>query len=226
LKQKDVIIFVGPPGAGKGSISQLCIQNSDWIHLSTGNLCRKHISEQTPIGKEIDFAIKSGKLVSDKLIVDMVADWFEKQQELLDKVILDGTPRTVPQAQALTNLAERSLQGVRFWVIRLMIPNEIAVERLSSRYTCQDNNCQAVYSCVPGSLLKSKSGMACDKCAAPLVRRKDDEPSAVSERLNIYYKHEQALLDFYESTGQYIHELNVNEPLEVVFNEFKRIIGV
>lgn len=226
MKQGDVIIFVGPPGAGKGSISQRCCQELGWVHLSTGNLCRKHISEQTPIGKEIDFAIKSGKLVSDKLIVDMVIDWFESQQGAFHRVILDGSPRTVPQAKALAQLGEQSLQGVRFWVIRLVIPNEIVIERLSSRYICQDNNCQAVYSYISGSALAPKEHMICDRCTSQLVRRKDDEPSAIGERLNTYYKHEQALLDFYRNEGQAIYEINVDAPLDNVFEDFKRIIGV
>ena len=175
LKQGDVIIFVGPPGAGKGSISQRCCQELGWVHLSTGNLCRKHINEQTQIGKEIDFAIKSGKLVSDKLIVSMVVDWFEGQQGSYQRVILDGTPRTIPQAQALAELGEQMLQGVRFWVIRLVIPDEVVIERLSSRYICQDNNCQAVYSYVSGSVLAPKQHMICDRCTMQLVRRKDDD---------------------------------------------------
>lgn len=226
MKQGDVILFVGPPGAGKGSISQRCCKELGWVHLSTGNLCRKHISEQTDIGKEIDFAIKSGKLVSDKLIVDMIVDWFDSQKGKFHRVILDGSPRTVAQAKALVELGNQALQEVKFWVIRLVVPDEIVIERLSSRFICRDNDCQTVYSTVPGSQLAPKEGMVCDLCDTSLVRRKDDEPVAIEERLKTYYKHEQALLDFYRIQGQVIHELEVNAPLDEVFEDFRRIIGV
>ena len=101
---KDIYIFVGPPGSGKGSLSHLCKKNLGWAHLSTGNLCRQHIARMTDIGLKIDHAIKSGKLIDDELMIDMVASWIQEATELSSGIILDGFPRTVAQARALDYL--------------------------------------------------------------------------------------------------------------------------
>ena len=105
--QKNLIVFMGPPGAGKGSLSQLCVDEFGWVQLSTGFLCRKHIAAQTTIGRQIDFFIKSGKLVDDSLIVDMVEEWLAEQIDQQRGVILDGFPRSVVQAQALDEILKK-----------------------------------------------------------------------------------------------------------------------
>ena len=102
-----VILFIGPPGSGKGTLSQKCVQKLGWQQISTGDLCRRHIAKQTEIGKSIDFAIKSGKLVSDGLISQMVFDWFRQENIESDVVILDGYPRTVNQAKDFDELADQ-----------------------------------------------------------------------------------------------------------------------
>ncbi len=93
--ERSIVIFIGPPGAGKGSLSQLCVKELGWAQLSTGNLCRYHITEQTELGKQIDLAIKSGKLISDGVIVDMVDKALPETFKQSPIVILDGFPRTV-----------------------------------------------------------------------------------------------------------------------------------
>ena len=90
-----IVLFVGPPGSGKGTLSQKCVQELGWKQISTGDLCRAHIANETEIGKKIDFAIKSGKLVDDGLISQMVFEWFSEQKNGPHTVILDGYPRTV-----------------------------------------------------------------------------------------------------------------------------------
>lgn len=97
--QEKIFIFIGPPGSGKGSLSSLCTQKFGWKQLSTGNLCIKHIANETSIGKKIDFAIKSGKLIEDDLITQMITEWFTNQSVNSLAVILDGYPRTVEQAR-------------------------------------------------------------------------------------------------------------------------------
>ena len=106
---RDIIVFIGPPGSGKGTLSGLCVKELGWVQISTGNLCRKHIADKTKIGQEIDFAIKSGKLVSDNLITDMIIDWFKHVGDQVRTVVLDSYPRTVAQAQALTSFLRRIL---------------------------------------------------------------------------------------------------------------------
>jgi adenylate kinase len=221
-----LFILVGPPGAGKGTISQLCISQFGWVQLSTGNLCRKHIAEQTEIGKQIDFAIRSGKLVSDSLVTGAVESWFEENLGKASGVILDGYPRTVAQAQSLNDLLKTRFKDVSFAVVRLVIPDEKIVLRLCNRYVCVNMECQAVYSFTQGSGLQPKVTMVCDRCNQPLARRKDDDEQAVLERLKIYHKHEQDLLDFYEQAKLPVKEINVEKPLQDIFGEFKRLIGI
>lgn len=223
---KGIVIFIGPPGAGKGSLAHMCVKQLGWVQLSTGNLCRKHIIEQTKIGKEIDFAIKSGNLVSDVLITSMVEEWLTQECDKQPVVILDGFPRTAEQAKLLNNLVENRFKDLTIQVVTLNIPDSVLVDRLSSRIICQNKDCQAVYSLAEGSLLKPTRDMICDFCATALGRRKDDEYEAVRERLAVYRRHEHELLGFYSAIQQPITQLDVAQSLADVFKEFQSMIGL
>ena len=222
---RSVFIFIGPPGSGKGSLSKLCVDQFDWAQLSTGNLCRKHISKQTDIGKRIDFAIKSGKLVSDDLIVKMVNEWLEECIAAKECVILDGFPRTVAQAEALSSLLKDRFSFLDFNIVKLIIEDEKIVARLSGRYICNNDSCQAIYSLVEGSLLAPVKNMLCDVCHGPLIRRSDDTEESIRERLKTYHKHEKKLLLFYKDQKQKVTECYVDKPLNSVFDDFKTLIG-
>lgn len=223
---RDLFLFIGPPGSGKGTLADACVKTLGWKQLSTGNLCRQHIAEQTDIGKQIDFAIKSGKLVADSLIVAMVHDWFSRYLAVHHTVILDGFPRTVPQAQELSTLLEKNFDGARLQIIQLEISDEGVIQRLCSRYVCENKECQAVYSLASGSTLAPKVSMICDICTTRLIRRKDDEEATVRERLAGYYKHEKALLDFYAQGNTKVHQLSVEKPMAEVFKDFRQLVGL
>lgn len=222
--QKDIYLFVGPPGSGKGTLSHRCCKEFDWKQISTGDLCRRHLAEGTEIGKQIDFAVKSGKLVSDMLIVSMVKDWLETSIDGVSAVVLDGVPRTVAQAKALQELVQIDLTNVKLYVVRLCIDDSAIIRRLCDRCICQNKSCQAVYSVTPGALLAPKKPMICDKCSSPLGHRKDDAEETVRERLKIYHKHEDDLIRFYRDQGQMINELHVDKPVEGIFSNFKRLM--
>jgi len=224
--KKQVLVFIGPPGSGKGSLSKLCVQQFGWAQLSTGNLCRQHIAEQTEIGKEIAFAIKSGNLISDNLITSMVQEWLAEKIGTISGIILDGYPRTVAQARAFDEFVQNKLSGLSLKIIRFYIPDEDLIARLSGRLVCTNKECQAVYSAIPGSLQQPKKPMICDVCGAALGQREDDQLASVRERLLIYHKHEQDLLTFYKNSGKDIISLNAGHPLEEVFKEFKRLLGL
>jgi len=224
-QQKSVYIFVGPPGSGKGTLSHLCVKTLGWVQLSTGNLCRKHIAEQTEIGKQIDFALKSGKLVSDYLINAMVHEWFASTIQHADSVILDGYPRTVGQAQALHDFLQKNLPQVSVKVVRFFISDESVISRICGRLVCQNKDCQEVYSLNPGARVPSQE-MKCDVCSSDLGRRNDDAVAAVTDRLQTYHKHEQDLLNFYAQTLFEAKELTVEKHLDEVFEDFKKLVGL
>lgn len=223
---EEIYIFVGPPGSGKGSLANLCAERLGWNNLSTGNLCRKHIAEQTEIGKEIDFAIKSGKLVSDELISKMVEQWFVAEDAGQGVVILDGYPRTVKQAEIFDKLLKGSLENLKLHLVQLLVSDETVLQRLSSRLVCSNKECQAVYSAQPGSLCAPKVDSICDICASKVVRRVDDDESATHKRLQIYHQHTNSLLDFYRRMGYDIAKINVEKPLEMVFDDFIKTVGI
>ncbi len=212
---------MGPPGAGKGSLATRCVHELGFDQLSTGNLCRKHISEGTQIGKQIDFAIKSGKLVSDELITDMVGEWLDQKVVGTQTVILDGFPRTVAQASGLLNILQERFGDNRLRVIKLEIKNEQVIERIVGRALCSNKECQAVYSLHSGSPLGPQKEMICDLCESSLIKRSDDTIEVIQERLAVYYHHEKDLLDFFAEQGQEIIELEVERPLEDIFGDFK-----
>ncbi len=221
---KNVFIFIGPPGSGKGTLSHLCTKTLGWVQLSTGNLCRKHIAEQTEIGKQIDFALKSGKLVSDNLINAMVHDWFITIINETDNIILDGYPRTVAQAQALQSFFQERMPQVRVQVIRFFVSDDVVIDRISHRLVCLNKDCQEVYSSNQGSR-KPMREMICDVCSGPLGRRTDDEVMAAKERLQTYHKHERELMLFYKQAPVAVSEFKGERSWEQVFEDFKQLVG-
>jgi len=224
---ESLFIFVGPPGAGKGSLSRFFVKELGFEQLSTGNLCRWHIMQGTAIGREIDLAIKSGKLVSDELVTEMVGGWLgEKEAAGFARFILDGYPRTVAQAHALARFLKERYGSLSPHVVRLAVSEETIVSRLSARYICRNKRCQAVYSITSGSELAPKVAMVCDECGEIIARRPDDEEAAVRERLKVYREHEGPLLEAVEQVGWPIEELNVERSPREIFSELKEMAGL
>ncbi len=218
-------VFIGPPGSGKGTLAQLCTQELGWEQVSTGNLCRKHIAEKTEIGKEIDFTIKSGKLIPDSLMTRMIGDWFSEHRGR-SIVILDGYPRTIGQAESFNTLIANMSLPLPVKVINFVIDDEKLIERLSYRLICENKECQAAYSLVPGSSQAPRKKGLCDKCNSPITKRADDSLTAIKERLKIYHQHEQELVKFFERFGYFVHKLFTDKPVRDLFDQLKREIGV
>jgi adenylate kinase len=213
-------IFLGPPGSGKGTLSKLCVETFGWLQLSTGNLCRKHIAEQTDIGKQIDFIIKSGKLIDDQLITDMVDCWLEEVVKTGSTLILDGFPRTVDQAQRFIQMTNRKYPELRVQIIRLLISDDAAIDRVVSRFVCSNKACQAVFSAKSDSGLVAKRDLTCDYCGSPLCRRSDDTEIVMRNRLQVYRKHEQDMLNCLLDAQTPIKEFQAEVPIEDMFNSF------
>lgn len=220
---KEILIFIGPPGAGKGTLAQLCSSRMGWIRCSTGDLCRKNVQEKTEFGAQIDLAIKSGKLISDSLILGMVDTWLSEHSQNNHKIILDGFPRTPFQAEQLDVLLRKAeFAHFAVSVVRMELDNEVALERLMSRVICGNGECCAVYSTKDSAVVDS-----CFECAAPLVRRSDDNiEQVIRDRLATYHVHAHNLVQHYHGSGRVVRELNVAQPVEGVFEQFIRLMDM
>lgn len=222
-ENKNILLFLGVPGAGKGTLAHRCVNELGYEQLSTGNLCREHVTQGTQIGKLIDLALKSGKLVDDSIITTMVTQWLQSYPQKR-QIILDGYPRTIIQADAFHRFVANEQEKAPV-VIRLTAHEQVVIDRLSVRLICSKKECQAVYSLAEGSVCRPTASGICDRCSSTLMRRNDDEAEAIKKRLKLYGEHESTLLDFYNSVGYRVLEINAAQPLELVFGELKTKLG-
>jgi adenylate kinase len=225
--KRDIVIFIGPPGSGKGSLAQLCMRQLGWLQLSTGNLCRQHIAQQTEMGRQIDFFIKSGKLISDSLIMGMVEQWLTECIEGECPILLDGFPRTICQAQALDKLLKmHPFSCMKLMIVNLSLPDCVVLKRLGSRLTCQNIGCQAVYSAADRALAPRQISL-CDNCSSPVTQRSDDHSeNVIKERLRIYYEHASSLLAYYEQSSHLFRNVAAEGSLDEVFSRLLQAIGL
>lgn len=220
---REIYIFVGPPGCGKGTLSALCVDQLNWAQLSTGNMCRKHIAEGTEIGKTIDFIIKSGKLISDSLIADLVKVELNLVLQNYESVILDGFPRTDAQARLLHEYVND--KNLKLSLVNFRVDHGVVIERLASRMVCSNKDCQSVYTTAYGSSLLPKLEGVCDKCESSLYRREDDHPQVVEKRLKEHDRQAANVIDYYKNLGLPIVDLDVNRAIENVFFDFKSMVA-
>ena len=217
---KKIVIFLGPPGCGKGSLSAYISKKISCFQLSTGNLCRKHVGSNTSIGKEIDFLLKSGKLIPDEVVFDMVKE--ELNSISTEVLILDGFPRTKEQAEFLHDFLKS--QAFDFEIIRFEISEDLVVNRLSNRLICQNKECQTIYSLSQNSQFRPFKENECSKCFSFLIRRFDDEPAIIKSRLEDYYEKESEILKFYNKINQPIINIDASKPMSELFNEIRELI--
>lgn len=189
-----VIIMLGAPGTGKGTVASLLQEKLGIKQVSTGDIFRKNIQEETEIGKIASQYISKGQLVPDDVTIKIVENRL-KEDDVQDGIILDGFPRTVYQAEELDKILERKGKKVDI-VINLTTPEEEILERIVNRRVCSNQECKAVYNIV---LNPPKQEGICDKCGSKLVQRKDDNEETVKSRLESYFKQTSPLVDFYSN---------------------------
>ena len=183
------IILLGPPGAGKGTQAKTITGELDIPHISTGDILRKAIEEKTPLGLKAKEYMDKGHLVPDDLMIDLIKERIKKK-DCKKGFLLDGFPRTIPQAQALEELSPIDK------VIKIKIENDVAIERLSGRRTCK--RCGAMYHVI--YIPPRKEGI-CDRCGEELIIRDDDREEAILKRLEVYRKETRPLIEYYRKKG-------------------------
>lgn len=197
-----IIIMLGAPGTGKGTVAGLLQERLGIKQVSTGDIFRKNIKEGTEIGKISEEYIEKGKLVPDEVTIKVVEDRLN-EPDVKDGIILDGFPRTVKQAEELDRiLAEKGKKVDK--VINLTTPNEEIIERIVNRRVCSNQECKAVYNLI---LNPPEHEGICDKCGSKLVRRKDDTEDTVRERLETYFEQTSPLVEYYEKQDVVLTEL-------------------
>jgi adenylate kinase len=183
-------ILLGAPGSGKGTQAKLLAERKGISHLSTGDILRAEVKEKTELGRKAKEYMDAGKLVPDSLILDMIKERF-RSPDLADGFILDGFPRTVPQAEGLEKIGNDL--GIKIdKVININVDDEEIVERLTARRSCP--KCGAIYNML---FNPPQDDEKCDKDGTKLVQRADDNEATVRNRLNVYHEQTQPLEDFY-----------------------------
>lgn len=185
------IILLGAPGAGKGTQAEKICEKYNIPIISTGNMIREAVKKGTEMGKKAKSLIDAGKLVADEVVIGIVKERLSND-DCKNGFILDGFPRTIPQAEALDDM------GVRIdKVISIEVPDEKIIARMSGRRVCLD--CGATYHL---EYKKPSKDDVCDACGNDLVQRKDDAPETVSVRLDLYHKDTEPLKDYYKQSGK------------------------
>ena len=225
-KQSKLFLFMGLPGSGKGTISHMCTTKLGWMQLSTGNLCREHIQKQTELGKHIDFIIKSGKLVEDEIILEMIKQWLMHVLNSEAVVILDGFPRTVRQAHLLDEILKQLTMPVQIEIVHFDIDSEKIIDRILYRAVCTNKECQQVYSLKPASDLAPQSHGKCDHCQASLMQRSDDTIESIRHRFDVYHHNEQDIKSYYVEHGCKISVVNADRSVQEIFENVENIAGI
>lgn len=211
------IIMLGAPGAGKGTQAKQIAEKYSIPHISTGDIFRANIKQGTELGKKAKTYMDQGLLVPDELTCDLVMDRIQ-QEDCKNGFVLDGFPRTIPQAEALDAALTKIGQKMDF-AIDVDVPDENIINRMSGRRACL--NCGATYHIV--SIPPKKEGV-CDTCGNELVLRDDDKPETVKKRLDVYHAQTQPLIEYYSKQG-ILKSVDGTQPMEDVFAAIVTVLG-
>lgn len=211
------LILLGAPGAGKGTVAKLLTQLDGSVQISTGDILRAAVAAGTELGKKAQAAMKAGDLVSDDLIMGIMGERL-KEDDCKKGYLLDGFPRTIPQAEALKVLLAKMGEKLDC-VVNIDVPRAVILDRLTTRRTC--TKCNAIYN--TKSNPPKKEGV-CDKCGGPVVQREDETEAAISNRLDVYNEKTAPLAGFYEKEGLLLTVVATSS--DDVINAIKKKIGM
>ena len=211
------IIMLGAPGAGKGTQAKKIAEKYQIPHISTGDIFRANIKGGTELGMKAKTFMDQGMLVPDEITIGMLMDRIG-QEDCINGYVLDGFPRTIPQAESLTKaLAERG-EKVDYAII-VDVPDENIINRMSGRRACL--GCGATYHITFNPPVKEG---ICDTCGQELVLRDDDKPETVKKRLDVYHQQTQPLIDYYKN-AEVLAEVDGTQPMDAVFQGIVEILG-
>lgn len=202
-----IIIMLGAPGTGKGTVASFLAEELNIPQVSTGDIFRKNISEQTELGKLAESYISKGNLVPDDVTIEIVENRL-KQADVKNGIILDGFPRTINQAEKLDEILSKDNKKVNI-VINLNTPKDEIIERIVNRRVCSNQDCKAVYNII---LNPPKVDGICDKCGSELKQRKDDNVETVEKRIDTYMENTRPLIDYYTNKGN-IYNATVSKSI-------------
>lgn len=211
------IIMLGAPGAGKGTQAKMIADKYSIPHISTGDIFRANIKNGTELGKKAKTYMDQGLLVPDELVVDLVVDRVG-QEDCSNGYVLDGFPRTIPQAESLDAALEKLGSKVDY-AINVEVPDENIVRRMSGRRACVA--CGATYHIVH---IPTKVEGICDRCGSELILRDDDKPETVKKRLAVYHEQIQPLIDYYNDKKVLV-EVDGTKDMNDVFTDIVKILG-
>ena len=211
------VVMLGAPGAGKGTQAKKIAEKYNIPHISTGDIFRANIKNGTELGKKAKTYMDQGLLVPDELVVDLVVDRVN-QEDCADGYVLDGFPRTIPQAEALTKALASQGQKLDY-AIDVDVPDENIVRRMSGRRACV--GCGATYHL---EYAPTKKEGICDVCGGELILRDDDKPETVEKRLGVYHEQTQPLIDYYTNAG-ILKRVDGTVDIEEVFQAVVQILG-
>jgi adenylate kinase len=206
-----IIILLGAPGAGKGTQSELLERELKMVHVSSGDLLREHRKRGTELGKTAEQYMVKGELVPDDLVIEMIGDRIAAP-DAEHGILLDGFPRTVPQAAALDDALGMKGRRVNS-AIYIKVPTDVLLERLSGRWTCR--NCGHVYH---EKFAPPKVAGVCDKCGGELYQRDDDKPEAIMKRQREYFEKTTPIIEYFRDR-HVLCEVNGNQPVEKVTHD-------
>ena len=211
------IIMLGAPGAGKGTQAKKIAEKYQIPHISTGDIFRSNIKEGTELGMKAKAYMDQGGLVPDELTIGMLMDRIQKD-DCKNGYVLDGFPRTIPQAESLTNALNERNQKIDY-AVNVDVPDENIVNRMSGRRACL--SCDATYHIV---YKPSKVEGICDVCGDKLVLGDDDKPETVKKRLSVYHDQTQPLIDYYKEAGV-LANVDGTQDMEKVFSDIVAVLG-
>lgn len=192
------VMLLGAPGAGKGTVAKLLTALDGSVQISTGDILRAEVRAGSDLGKQAEAFMKAGDLVPDSLIMDMMEKRLQAE-DCRQGFLLDGFPRTIPQAEDLKKLLAK-LHIDLDMVINIDVPRDVILDRLCTRRTCANAECQAIYNVKSNP--PKKEGI-CDKCGSPVIQRDDETEAAISHRLETYNAKTAPLIGFYEKEGKF-----------------------